>query len=427
MPIYAVTNLSGSTESHGEIFSRPAHHRLSPDPEGPRDEGLLHDARNLMGAIGLYCDLLSMPGVLHAEHRQYADELRLLGARSGALIERLLQSALSHPRDSVNLSAGTDWDGEPSNPVQSDETLSRNVAPHQDGSMAKTSDLASSVTSSALPAPVSLCNVVQRCAGLLSRVAGGRVIELNYGEAASIPVSVDEEALERILVNLVRNAAAALRAAAQPDTPEGDAILGDGLGAVLQREADPTADETPGAIRIGIGFLVNRSNDPKPWPIRRMRLTVEDSGCGMTQQQLERILSGTRSPSRGSHGIGFRVVRELVASSGGDLRVMSSPGIGTRVQIEWPFSSSTALEDAESRRMSVSERSEPACLELARPATALLATASGAPGRERRGLTPPQNGMESKGSQKAAPEPEPVALSGPRADSRAGRGRITVC
>ena len=56
----------------------------------------------------------------------------------------------------------------------------------------------------------------------------------------------------------------------------------------------------------------------------------------MTAEELERILSVTRAPSRGRHGIGFRVVRDLVAASGGDLRVMSAPGIGTRVQIEWP-------------------------------------------------------------------------------------------
>ena len=82
--------------------------------------------------------------------------------------------------------------------------------------------------------------------------------------------------------------------------------------------------------------MINRMQDPRPWPLRRVRLTVEDSGCGMTAEELERILSVTRAPSRGRHGIGFRVVRELVAASGGDLRVMSSPGIGTRVQIEWP-------------------------------------------------------------------------------------------
>jgi hypothetical protein len=57
----------------------------------------------------------------------------------------------------------------------------------------------------------------------------------------------------------------------------------------------------------------------------------------MFREQLERLLCGTGEPSRSNHGIGFRVVRELVAASHGDLRVMSAPGIGTRVQIEWPM------------------------------------------------------------------------------------------
>jgi len=83
-------------------------------------------------------------------------------------------------------------------------------------------------------------------------------------------------------------------------------------------------------------MLENRVGDPIPWPFRRVRLTVEDSGCGMTPAQLERMLHRDRGPSRGAHGIGFRVVQELVAGGGGDLRVMSTAGVGTRVQIEWP-------------------------------------------------------------------------------------------
>ena len=59
-----------------------------------QQEGLLHDARNLMGAIGLYCDLLSMPGVLQPEHHGYAEELRLLGTRSGALIQHLMEQRM---------------------------------------------------------------------------------------------------------------------------------------------------------------------------------------------------------------------------------------------------------------------------------------------------------------------------------------------
>ena len=52
----------------------------------------LHDARNLMGAIEHYCNLLSMPSVLKPEHHHYAEELRLLSKRNGALIEQLIQS-----------------------------------------------------------------------------------------------------------------------------------------------------------------------------------------------------------------------------------------------------------------------------------------------------------------------------------------------
>ena len=230
-------------------------------PASVRGEGLLHDARNLMGTLGLYCDLLSMPDVLKPEHRQYADDLRLVGTRSGALIEHLIEHlAQSHANEGTL------------HPVK----------------------------------PVSLRGVVERCSGLLSRVADGCAIEVGYGEAAAAPVGVAEEAVERILVNLVRNSAAAMR-----------------------------GKENLRAIRVGVGLLENRVGEPKSRSFRRVRLTVEDSGCGMAPEQ-QRLLCSGRTTSRDGHGIGFGVVQELVGASGGDLRVKSVPGIGTRVQIEWP-------------------------------------------------------------------------------------------
>jgi signal transduction histidine kinase len=250
-------------------------------------EGLLHDARNLMGALGLYCDLLSLPGVLKPEHSHYVDELRLLGARSGTLMERLVLSL-------------------PASEGKAKTAGARTVDP-----------------------PMSLREIVERCSGLLSQVAGGRTIELSYGPAASTLVSARQEDVERILVNLVRNAAAALdvRGRIKPKAA---------MGRVKEILPDRTADAAPEAIRIGIGLLHNRVGDLKSWPFRRVRLTVEDSGCGMRPEQLERLLRSGRAPSRGGRGIGFCVVRELVAAGDGDLRVMSSPGLGTRVQIEWP-------------------------------------------------------------------------------------------
>jgi signal transduction histidine kinase len=298
--------------------------------ETAQDEGLLHDARNLLGAIGLYCDLLSMADVLKPEHRHYAEELRLLGTRSGALIQRLMEHRMQSAPAQEGLGTGSAWEAGAVCSLGLEKVRTAESGPV--GS----------------PVPVSLRAIIERCSGLLSQVADGRVIEVSYGTAASVLVYVGEEAVERILVNLVRNSAAALRGPEATDGTAGDAAKSAARGMVVERVADGTADETPGSIRIGVGVLINRMDDPKLWPLRRVRLTVEDSGCGMSAEQLERILSGYRAPSRGSHGIGFRVVRELVAATNGDLRVMSAPGIGTRVQIEWPVPE-ISLEDAAER------------------------------------------------------------------------------
>ena len=242
-------------------------------------EGLLHDARNLVGALGLYCDLLALPGVLKPEHMHYADELRLLGSRSAALMERLMVSSLAKTSIPAKANSGL-WDEEPRSAAEGRYT----------------------------PQSITVRGVVERCLGLMGRVSGGRAIQVEYGAAAPVLVRVEQEDIERILVNLVRNSATAM----------------------AHRDMSVP-------IRIVVGSLVNRVGEARPWPLRRVRLTVEDSGRGITPEELERMLRPGRGTVRGSRGIGFRVVQELVASSGGDLRVVSSRGVGTRVQIEWPM------------------------------------------------------------------------------------------
>jgi signal transduction histidine kinase len=357
--------------------------------ETAQDEGLLHDARNLLGAIGLYCDLLSMADVLKPEHRHYAEELRLLGTRSGALIQRLMEHRMQSAPAQEGLGTGPAWE---SGAVRS-LGLEKVQAAERERPCPS-------------PTPVSLRAIIERCSGLFSQVADGSAIEVSYGAAASVPVPVGEEAVERILVNLVRNSAAAIRGPEPVDGTAGDAAKSAARGTVVERVADGTADDTPGSIRIGVGVLVNRMDDPRPWPLRRVRLTVEDSGCGMSAEQLERILSGYRAPSRGSHGIGFRVVRDLVAATNGDLRVMSAPGIGTRVQIEWPVTA-ISLKDA-----------------VERDSGSRMATVSG-----------PHTGVSEWPGTRRQRDP---ATQGPRAvetdrssgggvDSAAGAGRWTIC
>ncbi len=49
-----------------------------------------HDARNMVTALELYCDLLEEPGVLNPAFNHYAHELRLVAAASRRLVEKLL-------------------------------------------------------------------------------------------------------------------------------------------------------------------------------------------------------------------------------------------------------------------------------------------------------------------------------------------------
>jgi signal transduction histidine kinase len=382
----------------GQVYPLPGLSCSSSGSETPQDEGLLHDARNLMGTIGLYCDLLSLPDVLRPEHRHYAEELRMLGARSGALIQRLMerhaQSPLAQRQSPQGPGTGTAWQAGDVRSLTLTKARAAGGGPVE--------------RPGPCPAPVSLRAIIERCLGLLSQVAGGRAIEVSYGTAASFPVAVGEEAVERILVNLVRNSAAAMCGPEGPDGPAGDAMGSAARGKVLEKIADGTADETPGAVRIGVGVLINRIDDPRPWPLRRVRLTVEDSGCGMVPEQIERILSGYRAPSRGNHGIGLRVVRELVSASAGDLRVMSAPGIGTRVQIEWPVTAGLQEDAADSSPVSSGVSASGRRAETSEP-PALC--------RERRGQHAAQ-GLRTV---------EVDAVPGSGVDTSAGDGRWTIC
>jgi len=205
--------------------------------------GLAHDVGNLLGALNLYSEILAMPGVLHEEHKGYADEIRLLSERSWAMIERLLNHA---QRD-------------------------------QDARLAVT----------VLP------EVVNQCSGMLTKIAGRR-IDIECDAGAFVPVNISAEAVERIATNLVKNAGKA------------------------------TSAEK--AISLSVRSSVGGG-------ARRVAMTVSDEGSGMSASTV-RKLQRSGSMSR-SGGIGFRVVRELVAISGGHLSVASILGVGTTISVEW--------------------------------------------------------------------------------------------
>jgi signal transduction histidine kinase len=114
------------------------------------------------------------------------------------------------------------------------------------------------------------------------------------------PVLADRLVLRRILENLVGNAVESL-AAGPPGTVtvSSEAIAGDGRGT-------------------------------------RVRVTVADTGPGMSRAQLDRAFDDFYTTKEGGTGLGLSIVKRLVLDLEGTLRVDTEPGAGTRVVVELP-------------------------------------------------------------------------------------------
>jgi signal transduction histidine kinase len=73
-----------------------------------------------------------------------------------------------------------------------------------------------------------------------------------------------------------------------------------------------------------------------------MAFAVEDQGVGIPKDQQDRVFERFETHSQGSRhrgaGLGLSIVKSLVALHGGDMRLESEPGRGTRVTVRFPES-----------------------------------------------------------------------------------------
>jgi signal transduction histidine kinase len=265
-----------------------------------RAAGMAHDARNLLAAVGLYCELLASPGVLSPRFRHYAQDLRRVGETGARLVATLAR-------------------GGPDMPARAHAWIE---------------DLGAET--------LALKNVLESLAGR------GVRIEIERAPCSG-GLFLTSEDLLRILFNLVSNAVEAMRPAAERDS---------------DRRAEPGARRalrTPGLIRIAVQRGGGASFLPGSHPAAReagtVLLSVRDNGPGIAPADLPRIFDpgfSTRPDARdsgldsrldpgGGRGMGLAIVRGLVESAGGSVRAVSTPGAGARFDIELPLRSSVPL------------------------------------------------------------------------------------
>jgi PAS domain S-box-containing protein len=124
-------------------------------------------------------------------------------------------------------------------------------------------------------------------------------------------VLADPSHIHQILMNLCNNSAQAMREKG-------------GLLEVRVRGVDVDA------------AMVAAHPDLRPGP--HLRLTVSDSGCGMTRDVMERIFDPfftTKKPGEGT-GLGLSVVHGIVRGYGGAITVYSRPGRGSTFNVYLP-------------------------------------------------------------------------------------------
>ena len=146
--------------------------------------------------------------------------------------------------------------------------------------------------------------LLERVLELFRQQASEKRIRIRADAGADIPDLLgDEDRLQQLLINLIDNAL--------KYTPDrGDVLVQAGM------EPGPNGDGE-----------------------RRLALTVSDTGCGIPEKDLPRLterfyrVDKARSRELGGTGLGLAIVKHITQAHGGDLKIESQLGKGTRVSI----------------------------------------------------------------------------------------------
>ncbi len=156
-----------------------------------------------------------------------------------------------------------------------------------------------------------------------ARAALPAMVEIRANVAAHVPaVAADATQIHQIVLNLATNAAHAIG-------PRGGLIEIDLTG--ISIEPDAVACTLDGAASLASGHYA--------------RLTVRDSGTGMSAEVVERIFDPffTTKPVGQGTGLGLSIVHGIMRSCGGAVTVQSALGKGTAFHLFFP-----AAEEASS-------------------------------------------------------------------------------
>jgi CheY-like chemotaxis protein len=120
--------------------------------------------------------------------------------------------------------------------------------------------------------------------------------------------------IRQVVMNLITNASESLGGK-------------EGVISVTLAHPDPFADSTPNHLQNGY-----------------LRLTVSDTGCGMTEETQARIFDPFFTTKFAGRGLGLAAVQGIIRDHGGTINVVSAPGQGSRFEVLLPCTSEPARD-----------------------------------------------------------------------------------
>jgi len=268
-----------------------------------------HDARNMVTALSLYCDLLEEPGVLAPPYLHYGQELRLVASASRRLVEKLvaLDSRPSRGSAEAPPPGATEGPGRLA-PIQTATGGSGAAGEFEPALFDRRRSASRWEWVPGAPIPNLAAELVAN-RNLLSALAGPGIALTVETAGGARPVAMTAEDLTRILVNLVRNSTEAM--------PSG------------------------GRIRIRLS-----DRQAEGGAVASVAVAVEDNGPGIPPDALQSVFTAgytTRGRDEGNssrmfphRGLGLAITRSIVEGAGGRISAANREPQGASIEIELP-------------------------------------------------------------------------------------------
>jgi PAS domain S-box-containing protein len=148
--------------------------------------------------------------------------------------------------------------------------------------------------------PADLDRLIRRSLAFIAKEAETRGIELALSLADNLPTcQLDARAVTQVLLNIFKNAIEAM--------PQGGRLR---VSARLTQAAEEAGEV--------------------------VRLEIEDTGVGIEEGELRKVFRPLYSTKPGGTGLGLSFCRQVVEEHGGEIRLASRKGHGTKVTVTFP-------------------------------------------------------------------------------------------